>query len=79
MARELRDALLLVLLGLAAGIPIAAAAARGVASVLFGVKPAGPVLFFATACVLAAVGLAAALLPARRAASIEPVKVLRQE
>jgi predicted permease len=75
----LRDALLLVAIGLAAGIPFAIAAARAVESILFGVKPADPVAFLGTACVLAAVGMAAAFLPARRAATIEPVQVLRQE
>ncbi len=75
----LRDALLLVALGLALGLPVSLAAARTVASVLFEVQAADPVAFATTAGVLAGIALAAAFLPARRAASIEPVKVLRQE
>jgi ABC-type antimicrobial peptide transport system permease subunit len=75
----LGDALVLVVAGLAIGIPAALFAARTVSKVLFGVKPADPLTFVATAIALLAVGLAAALVPARRAASIQPVQVLRQD
>ena len=75
----LRDALALVAIGLALGIPAALAAGRTVAAVLFDVKPADPATLFATACILASAGMVAAFLPARRAAAIEPVRVLRQE
>jgi predicted permease len=75
----LGDALLLVSLGLALGMPFAFAAARTVSTVLFGVKPADALTFVSTAGVLLAVALAAAFVPARRAASIEPVRVLREE
>jgi predicted permease len=75
----LGDALWLVALGLVLGLPVALLAARAVAKVLFGVTPADTLTFVGTAVVLLAVGLAAAFAPARRAASIEPVQVLRQE
>ncbi|HEV3197147.1 MAG TPA: ABC transporter permease [Bryobacteraceae bacterium] len=75
----LGDALLLVSLGLVLGLPLAFAAGRTVSTVLFGVKPADAVTFAGTAGVLVAVALAAAFVPARRAASIEPVQVLREE
>jgi predicted permease len=75
----LRDALALVGLGLAIGLPVSLAAARTVSSILFGIQPADPLAFVATAAVLAAVGLAAAFLPARRAATLEPSQVLRHE
>jgi predicted permease len=75
----LRDSLVLVALGLALGLPAALAAARAVESVLFGIQPADPVTFAATAAILAAIGLAAAFLPARRAATLEPSQVLRHE
>jgi predicted permease len=75
----LRDALLLVALGLAVGLPASLLAAATVESVLFEVKPADPLTFLTTACVLAGIALAAAFLPARRAATIDPLKVLRQE
>ena len=75
----LRDALLLVAAGLAVGIPISLVAARRVAPVLFGIQPDDSFTFWSTGCVLAAIGLAAALLPARRAAGIDPAQTLRQE
>jgi ABC-type antimicrobial peptide transport system permease subunit len=75
----LRDALLLVAAGLAVGIPISLVAARRVAPVLFGIQPGDSFTFWTTGFVLAAIGLAAALIPARRAAGLEPMRVLRQE
>ena len=75
----LRDALALVVLGLGLGLPAALLAARAVGSVLFEVKPADPATFALTACVLASIALTAAFLPARRAASLQPVNVLRHE
>jgi predicted permease len=75
----LRDALVLVALGLGIGLPGALLAARGTASVLFEVRPADPASFAFTAGVLACVALAAAFVPARRAASIEPLDALRHD
>jgi predicted permease len=75
----LRDALLLVAAGLAIGLPASYAAARQVASLLFGLKPDDTFAFTMTAGALLVVGLAAAVLPARRAAGVEPLSVLRAE
>jgi predicted permease len=75
----LRDALLLVTIGLAVGLPFSFAAARAVGSILFGIRPAGPLAFVATSTVLLAIGLAAAFLPARRAAGMNPMQALRSE
>jgi ABC-type antimicrobial peptide transport system permease subunit len=75
----LRDALALVGLGLAIGLPVSLAVARTVASILFGIQPADPLAFLSTAAVLAAIGLAAAFLPARRAATLDAIQVLRHE
>ena len=75
----LRDGLLLVAAGLALGLPVSYAAARQVAALLFGVKPLDPATFAITAAVLGAIGVAAALIPARRAATLEPLSVLRQD
>jgi len=75
----LRDALALVGLGLLIGLPVSLAAARTVSSILFGIQPADPLAFLFTAAVLAAIGLAAALVPARRAATLDPIQVLRHE
>ena len=75
----LRDSLLLVALGLAIGLPAALAGARAVESVLFGIRPADPFTFATTAALLAAIGGAAAFLPARRASRLDPSQVLRNE
>ena len=75
----LRDSLLLVALGLAIGLPAALAGARAVESVLFGIRPADPFTFASTAVLLAAIGGAAAFLPARRASRLDPSQVLRNE
>ena len=75
----LRDALLLVALGLAAGLPFSIVAARKVTTILFGIQPADAATFAVTAGVLLMIGLAAALIPARRAAAMDPMHVLRME
>jgi predicted permease len=75
----LRDALTLVSLGLAIGLPAALAAARAVSSLLFDIQPEDPLTFVTTAGVLAAIGLAAAWMPARRAAGMDPMQALRHE
>jgi len=75
----LRDSLVMVALGLALGLPAALAGARAVESVLFGIQPADPFTFACTAALLAAIGAAAAFLPARRASRLDPSQVLRNE
>jgi len=75
----LRGSLALVLAGLAIGVPVSLVAARRVAPVLFVIRADDSLTFVTTACVLLAVGLAAAFVPARRAVSMEPMLVLRQE
>ena len=75
----LRSALGQVLLGLALGIPISLAGGRALSSQLFGVKGYDPVVLAAAAFVLAACAAVAGLVPARRAASIDPMQALRAE
>ena len=75
----LRDSLALAAFGLALGLPAAFAAARAARSLVFGVKPGDPWLFACTGLALLAVALAAAFLPARRAAAMDPMAALRQE
>jgi ABC-type antimicrobial peptide transport system permease subunit len=48
-------------------------------SLLFETEPADPLTFLAVAGVLAVVGLASVLLPARRAARVEPLRALRAD
>ena len=69
----------LAVLGIAAGTAGALAATRTLASLLYGVKPADTTAFGAAAAVLLATVLAAALVPARKAARVDPVETLRQE
>ena len=65
--------------GAALAIPVSLAAGRLVRSLLFGVRPADPAVFAGASLFLVAVAAAAAALPARRAASIDPIEALRNE
>jgi len=73
------DAARRVAAGLAFGLPAAWAAARGIESILFGLKPTDPAAVGAAIAVLAAAALAAAYLPARRASRVDPLTALRHE
>jgi predicted permease len=75
----LRDGLLPVFLGAVAGVGIAFGCARIVASLLFEVSPYNPAIVVAAVSILTAVGAAACLLPARRAAAVDPMRALRTE
>jgi ABC-type antimicrobial peptide transport system permease subunit len=75
----LAESLLLVIFGLAIGVPAAALASHLIASQLFGVKPGDPVTLLAVCVLLVGVTAIASYLPARRAASIEPIEALRSE
>lgn len=75
----LRETLVLVAAGLVVGLPSAALAARLIAGQLFGLKAADPLTFSAACTVMAGVAIAASYLPARRAASVDPMRALRIE
>ena len=75
----LRQTATLGFCGLAAGLPAALAATRLAASMLYGTKPWDVPMFALAVAVLATVLLFAALIPARRAARIDPVEALRME
>ncbi|HEU4617453.1 MAG TPA: ABC transporter permease, partial [Gammaproteobacteria bacterium] len=74
-----RDAIRLAGIGLAVGVAGAMALSRVLASQLYGVAPLDPLVFAGAAVLLAAVALAAALVPARRAARTDPMEALRWE
>ena len=75
----LGQGLLLAMLGLGIGI-LGALALKGLMrSLLFGVAPADPVTFAAVGIVLGGAALLASYLPARRAASVDPIDALRME
>ena len=74
-----RQGLALALIGVALGLLGALLSARLVASLLFGVGPGDAAVYAATSLGLAAVALAACLVPARRATKVDPVVALRYE
>jgi ABC-type antimicrobial peptide transport system permease subunit len=65
--------------GILVGLAAAFAASRGLASLLFGVAPHDPGIFAISAALLAAVALAASLIPALRASLTSPLAALRSE
>jgi predicted permease len=75
----LRDGLTPVLAGAVAGVAVAFASARVVGSLLFQVSPYDSAIAGTAVCALVAMGTAACLLPARRAASVDPMEALRRE
>ena len=75
----LTDGLTPVLAGAVAGVAVAFASARVVGSLLFQVSPYDSAIASSAVCVLVLMGAAACLLPARRAASVDPMEALRRE
>ncbi len=69
----------LVAVGIGGGVLGAMALARVLRSALFEIAPADPLSLLAAPALLAAVALLAAALPARRAATIDPARALREE
>jgi len=74
-----RGAFLQVGVGLAIGIPATIGAGWAMANQLFGVKPYDPTMVAAATLLLGFAALTAALIPAQRAASLDPVEALRSE
>jgi len=68
-----------VIVGIVLGLPLAFAAARFSERLLFGVGAGDPATFVLTAAILLCSACCAAILPARRAASVDPVIALRTE
>ena len=75
----LKRAAVLLSLGLACGLIVAWFSTRVLSAFLFGVNQHDPATLLSVCALLAVCGLIAAFIPARRAASIEPVNALRAE
>ncbi|HOQ45421.1 MAG TPA: ABC transporter permease [Bryobacteraceae bacterium] len=75
----LRQGLAPVAVGLLLGIASALAAGNMLASLLFEIRPRDPFTIVAVSALLTAVSIAACLLPARRAAGVEPAAALKYE
>ncbi len=75
----LREALIMLAIGVTVGVPAAFLLSRYVASQLFGVKPADVITLIAALVILGAVAAGAGFLPARRASAIDPIQALRYE
>jgi ABC-type antimicrobial peptide transport system permease subunit len=75
----LREVAFLTVIGIGIGVPAALALSRLVRSQLYGIEPSDPATLVIAATTLAAVGLFAGYLPARRAARVPPVRALRYE
>ena len=75
----LREGVRMTLIGIAAGGAAALVLARLMTSILFGVKATDPLTFGGVALLLCAIALLACYIPARRAASVDPMQALRSE
>ena len=75
----MREAVLLLAAGLAAGGILSVIAGRGAESLLFGLKPSDPLTLLTCVLVLSVIAALASFIPARRAAKVDPMVALRYE
>jgi len=75
----LRRATILTVTGLSVGLLLAVGLAHGVANLLYGVSPHDPAVFLGITAAIAAIALVSSLIPARRAATIDPIEALRDQ
>ena len=75
----LRDALVMTAIGIAVALPSVWALGRLVESQLYGIKPTDPATMMTATLILSSTALGAALLPALRAAAVNPTDALRLE
>jgi predicted permease len=75
----MRQSLVVVATGIAAGVPLALAASSGLRALLYGIHPFAPAPFVAAILVLAGAGLLAALVPSRSASRVDPLVAIRAE
>jgi predicted permease len=75
----LREALWLVVAGVAVGLPLVFAVTRLASTLLFGLSPTDPVSLLMAGLLMLGVALVAGYLPSRRATRVDPMKALRCE
>ena len=74
-----RSGLKMAVAGIAFGVPAALASTRALEGILFGTSPTDPAVFTVVTLILGLVAVVASWLPARRAAQVDPLTVLRAE
>jgi putative ABC transport system permease protein len=79
VALVVKQGMALVLMGIAAGTTLALGMTRLISGMLFGITATDPLTFAAVVALLGAVAFLANYLPARRAASVDPMVALRYE
>ena len=79
VTKEWREAEELVVVGIAVGLGAAFFLARGISAVLVGVTAREPLIYLAVTALLIVVAGVANYLPARRAAGLDPVTILRRD
>jgi ABC-type antimicrobial peptide transport system permease subunit len=75
----LREAAIMVAIGLAIGLPFALVVGNALRAFLFNVQPGDTPTLVASCLLLTTVALLAAYVPARRASRIDPITALREE
>ena len=75
----LKQSLVLVVTGLAMGIPAAIGGSRFISSLLFNISPTSPLALIVAAGIMLGVSLIAAFVPAHRASRVDPMVALRAE
>ena len=75
----LQDSLLLTTVGVLIGLPLAMLVGRALTASLYGMKPLDAVSYLLAVLGVAMVALVASAVPARRAASVDPMTALRAE
>jgi ABC-type antimicrobial peptide transport system permease subunit len=75
----LREALLLVIAGVAVGLPMIFAVTRLASTLLFGLTPTDPISLVFASLLMLAVAMVAGYLPSRRATRVDPMVALRCE
>jgi putative ABC transport system permease protein len=79
MSLVLREATVLLAAGVSVGVGLAIALGRAASSLLYGLKAYDPISIVVAALFLGVVAIGASILPAYRAARLEPMLALREE